>query len=288
MKRLNPNVFNNYFKLLLPTPCNFFHLDYGVIHDGKLIDSSLSISDCKTRIDGFFSGINILYIDTEFVNNNVVCFVQLANSNNQILLFDCLNNHDVVCSYFYKNLHLSFISKKVIKVGFDLFNDIKVLSPYFDKSKVLVNFVCLQKNFSHLRNMMGKSSLLKVVFFQLGIIIDKEQQCSDWTNRPVNWYQFDYLVRDVLILAPLFLSLLMLCVEDSNTILFNNFSYTKIIEGKYKKKKKKAIDFLNNHQINYFPNNANFYIHFTIINTNRNFMLSNGSGENNNCYLLKF
>lgn len=154
----------------------------------------------------------VIALDTEWhdTDDNRVTIstlqVALVDSNNQICAYvvDLLVNESI-----YRNevqaLVRAIFSSNAVLVGFAFGNDIPFLEEFLGSSSCLrrKNFVDVQQLYTDERRgeMLGLAACAAQVS---DILVSKDQQCSQWGNRPLSQLQLEYAGLDAAILLVLY------------------------------------------------------------------------------------
>lgn len=146
------------------------------------------------------SEYKIIACDTEFIRNHTVytpklCLFQIATPNEEIFLIDTLQNLD------FSPLIAILTNESILKVFHSIEQDTEVVLKNFNVK--IDNIFDTQQALFFLGH-ETQCSYAKAIKSYLGIDLEKDNQYSDWANRPLSAAQIEYARNDVKYLLELY------------------------------------------------------------------------------------
>ena len=207
-------------------------------NDDESVSSSVSTSTSPTE-DYTLIGIDCEWKPNFYLNNpqdkQPVLLLQI-NIQQRVYLLDLqtllrplLASDDSMISteqLVNKAVRSLFISRRLIKVGFQLLQDLQKLAasyphaPAFQQINGILETATIAKKVMHTKKHKNvrhvTSSLNRISEHFLNRSIDKQMQVSDWSQRPLTQEQIDYAAMDSAITP----ALMRLCLEELQVFVF--------------------------------------------------------------------
>ena len=178
-----------------------FNILNNLINSNKCIDEYLGIDtewkSSPTFLDFYYENLSDKNKNIEIINinkTNLSDIIQIAGINYGFI-FDTksiYNNEEIK-----KKIEILFSKSKFI--GFEFQNDIKKIGVTFKKIVYKNTFIELSTIYTRIKN--RKAPELKIITLELfDKVLDKRDQISDWSSRPLLSYQIKYGILDAYVL----------------------------------------------------------------------------------------
>jgi len=218
--------------------------------DGKnipLFESVINLIKCEEKIA----------IDTEHYkepSNKLKTSTLQISTPDKIFIFDMLSLMELEdWEKYIKKLDFLFKSDQILKLCYEPVQDLKVLNystkyKYFSTMNRLIDLAEIKNEYlekSYKVKIKGLKGLVQIVF---GKTLDKEEQTSDWLQRPLKTNQIEYAALDSFVLFKLYLKANVMYANkfyDLSKIYQLDFTYpscrTSVVQSKFTKKEQSLI-----------------------------------------------
>ncbi|XP_020812468.1 exonuclease mut-7 homolog [Drosophila serrata] len=213
-----------------------------------LPDECLNIVDTAAQFERMLIHLQkerIIYLDSEWMQNvcgaSQLCVLQIATGHN-VYLIDCLARESLRAEHWRSLGANIFNNVNILKVGFSMVSDLSVLQrslPLQLRLQMPHHYLDLQNLWIELKkhrygvelpygnvNRAG-DALTDLSLVCLGKKLNKSNQCSNWTNRPLRREQILYAAIDARCLLLIYNTLLarvsFINVAIEKSIASNNF-----------------------------------------------------------------
>lgn len=208
------------------------------------------------------SNVNIVGLDSEWkpsfgTKPSSVSLIQLATSN-KVFIFDILAlNNKQYSKLWYTFIERIFNNPNVIKIGFGLDNDMREITNsvpdlgsvkykglgYLELGKLWKNIINtgIPIPFPKIHMGEGLNSIVEQCF---GACLNKNEQCSNWENRPLRSSQLEYAALDAFVLIEIYKLLSNLCLKfklDFEEICYQIMERSEHSKTKKKRTKEKSL-----------------------------------------------
>ena len=231
---------------------NYFFKNYEDIKiiDGKnvaLFESVINLIKCEGKIA----------IDTEHYkepSNKLKTSTLQISTPHKIFIFDMISIMSMAnWESYIKKLDFIYKSDQILKLAYEPIQDLKVLNystkyKYFSLMNRSIDLAEIKAEYlekTYKMKIKGLKGLAQIVF---GKTLDKEEQTSDWLQRPLNNNQIEYAALDSFILFKIYLKINVMYSNkfyDFSKVYELSFIYpsskTNVVQSKFHQKEESLI-----------------------------------------------